>query len=95
MEGGDQNPAGISGASIRAWMGLIHVHYMSFVSGGLILVGGLSMGRLFRGGLFVGWDVIGGCSGSMSCIVGSLLAGSNGVRWKVLTLVVNLNNNEQ
>ena len=67
-------------------VGLIHMHYMLFMSGVLILVGrlfmgGLSVGRLFRGGLSMGWDVVHGQGGAVLCIVGSLLAGSNGARW--------------
>ena len=41
---------------------------------------GRSGGRLLRGGLSVGWDVVCGQGGAVSYIVASLLAGSNGAR---------------
>ena len=63
-----------------------------------VLEGGRLMlvGRLFVGVLFVGWDVVCGCSVAMLCVVCSLLVELDGTSMGgILTIVHNLNNNNE
>ena len=68
-----------------------HARYTSFMGAGWLLVD-----RLFMGRLFVDWVVVCGCGGAMLCVVASWLAKSDRMsEGRVLTIVQNLNNNEQ
>ena len=75
--------------------GACFVHYTSFMSGGLVFMGRLLVGRLSVSGLIVGWDVICGHGGAVSGIVCSPLVRCNAVRWARYSLLLLINNNEQ